>query len=614
MSSSASDLLLHAGAIVTTGTAGVTLVRDASRDERVLFGAGLVVAALLLAVDTMPLAGHGLPLTGWALLLFAALGHGLRAPTLTAALVQPWRLASAGAAAALLLHWAHVALPLQPTIQLGIAWFGADLACAGALAGLAWLRPELGFEGRFLLGAHAVGLAVTSFAGPQGAPLAAGFATMAAVPLLLRQLPVDARGATIAGATSFAIAIACAMRAHVGADGTSLALPGLADPLLLLATLFGLFGTSLLLAPTVLRTENAAPDPCQVAAPVLPMSAHALVHELREPLTSMMAAADLLAREPDATAHLEQLRRHGRRLDATLGNLEELERLLQHRVPLQAETFDFHATVREATNRATPGLQERGIGIRLDVLADTPRWIHGDPTRVDQLLERLVAAAARHSALGPIDVTVFATENHLHIAVLSHATATTPNEDLEVLFSRQLAVHLGGELRRRLRENGGVELHATIRKELAPGWEIDLSETDDEPRRTAAPATGRVQGRVLLVEDSPDHSRLIGHLVARAGADVATATTGDVALHLLSSESFDLVLLDMQMPGKDGYTTVAELRAAGSTVPVVALTADSAPTDVERCLAAGCNGHLGKPVDVSALQQTLAMHLPTPAV
>jgi CheY-like chemotaxis protein len=96
---------------------------------------------------------------------------------------------------------------------------------------------------------------------------------------------------------------------------------------------------------------------------------------------------------------------------------------------------------------------------------------------------------------------------------------------------------------------------------------------------------------------------------SRAGAEVTTAENGEVALHLLASTPFDLVLLDMQMPGKDGYTTVAELRASGASTPVLALTADTTPADVERCLAAGCNGHLAKPVAEDVLGQALAMHL-----
>jgi CheY-like chemotaxis protein len=86
-----------------------------------------------------------------------------------------------------------------------------------------------------------------------------------------------------------------------------------------------------------------------------------------------------------------------------------------------------------------------------------------------------------------------------------------------------------------------------------------------------------------------------------------------VALHLLGSETYDLILMDLQLPDLDGCTTVRMLRDRGITTPVVALTADTSPADVERALAAGCNGHLGKPIDVRELGSVVAMHL-RPAV
>ena len=119
-----------------------------------------------------------------------------------------------------------------------------------------------------------------------------------------------------------------------------------------------------------------------------------------------------------------------------------------------------------------------------------------------------------------------------------------------------------------------------------------------------------LNGKVLLVDDSPDHLLLVGRMLSRAGAQVSTANSGELALHLLAGTPFDLVLLDMQLPGIDGFTTVQRLRERGVTTPVLALTADNTPANVERCLAAGCNGHLGKPVDFGLLRRSLAMHLP----
>jgi CheY-like chemotaxis protein len=239
--------------------------------------------------------------------------------------------------------------------------------------------------------------------------------------------------------------------------------------------------------------------------------------------------------------------------------------------------------------------------------------VQGDPSRTRQLLTRLLEHAASQCTLGPLEVTVYADEAKLGVAVQNRTqTATADDGTFGILFCRQLALALGGEMVVRPRDSGGVEFRLSLPRRLAPDWEIELLEEDSE--RTSAsrpqPSSQRMHGKLLLVDDSPDHQRLIGHLLSHAGAEVTTAASGEVALHMLAAMKFDLVLLDMQMPDKDGYTTVAELRARGDSTPVIAVTADSSQADVERALAAGCNGHLTKPVDHPLLVRTLAMHLP----
>ena len=134
----------------------------------------------------------------------------------------------------------------------------------------------------------------------------------------------------------------------------------------------------------------------------------------------------------------------------------------------------------------------------------------------------------------------------------------------------------------------------------------------DEDRRVSATDQGpasRVHGRVLLVDQSLDHLRLLGKMLTHAGAQVSTASNGELALHLLAATTFDLVFIEMQMSGLDGYTTVQRLRESGMVTPVIALTSATGPGAVERCLAAGCNGHIAKPVDHEQLLRALSMHL-----
>ena len=135
----------------------------------------------------------------------------------------------------------------------------------------------------------------------------------------------------------------------------------------------------------------------------------------------------------------------------------------------------------------------------------------------------------------------------------------------------------------------------------------------------AAGAKVQLRGRVLLVDDSPDATRLIATHLRNAGAHVVVAEDGQVAVDALvgpatrrraqAHEGFDLVLMDMHMPRLDGYGAVRTLRARGFQGPVIALTGDSDQGDRERCIASGCSEYLAKPVDRGRLLDACARYL-----
>lgn len=632
MSHPDTQLFAHAGEVVAFFTTGAALLRVAVPGfEEARVAAGLLVGAALTAVDAMATGGHGLPLAGWALLLCAAIGLCRPAGRFAAALTgDHHRLAATGLAVACLLHWAHVAMPLQPAQVWGIPWYGLDLTCSAALAWLVWQRPRAHFESRFLLVAVALGLAATSFAGPQAATLSAGLQALGTVPWLLRLLAVDARTLTTAAAAAVAVTTACTLRGQVVLDEQSLRLPGCDDPLLLLAALLALFGLALLSSPQSRRASAAASptpappapppaatqDPSPAAAsPAIPT--RTLLHELRRPLTNLLAATDLLPKSTGCDAQVATLREAARRLADMVGDFEECERMGRGDLVIDDSSYDFHRILRDCVDRVSLGWQRDGVTTQLDIVNGTPRWLQGDAARLSQLLVRLLGAATRDCALSPLVVTAYADETTVNVVLQNHSTTSDEQESLDVLYSRQLAGILGGSLRRRLRAQGGTELHLTLAKRLAPEWEIDLASEEDRgaaPTRTPTAPAPTTAGRVLLVDDDRDHLQLLGRLLAGEGAEVTAAETGLVALHLLESSPFDLVLLDMRMPEKDGYETVAEMRARGMRTPVVALTETASPAEVERCFAAGCNGHLAKPIDQAALRQALAISTPTGAL
>lgn len=116
---------------------------------------------------------------------------------------------------------------------------------------------------------------------------------------------------------------------------------------------------------------------------------------------------------------------------------------------------------------------------------------------------------------------------------------------------------------------------------------------------------------ILVVEDNPDNMYVLDHLLTRSGYVVQQAVRGDEALRAVEEHQPALVLMDMQMPGMDGYTMVQQLRQRPgfATLPVIAVTASSMPGDREAILAAGCTDYVAKPINPRALLQLIAHYL-----
>jgi len=116
-------------------------------------------------------------------------------------------------------------------------------------------------------------------------------------------------------------------------------------------------------------------------------------------------------------------------------------------------------------------------------------------------------------------------------------------------------------------------------------------------------------GRILLAEDGKDNQCILQHFLTTAGINVEIVDNGQEAVELASKTSFDLILMDMQMPVLDGYGAASELRLRGYNKPIIALTAHAMRGDREKCINAGCTDHLGKPVERAMLLDTIKPYL-----
>jgi signal transduction histidine kinase/CheY-like chemotaxis protein len=357
-------------------------------------------------------------------------------------------------------------------------------------------------------------------------------------------------------------------------------------------------------------------------------------HEIRTPMGAILGYLDL-ALGPEATPE-ERLdaavtvRRNGAHLLNLINDILDLSKIEAGKMTVERVPCSPWQIAAEVASILRPKAFVKGIRLELDHDGPVPASVTTDPTRLRQVLLNLVGNAVKFTARGGVTVRMEMEGPALRVDVLDTGVGIRP-EDVERLFaafeqadasttrkhggtglglaiSRKLASLMGGSLSASPRDGGGSVFTLSIDAGDLSG--VAMLENPAEvlscawPSRDTPPGQAglRLAGRILLAEDGEDNRRLLHHHLTKAGAEVEVARHGREALELAAraaaeGRAFDLVITDMQMPEMDGYETTRALRARGFTRPVIALTAHAMSGDREKCLAAGCDDYLSKPVD-----------------
>ena len=352
-------------------------------------------------------------------------------------------------------------------------------------------------------------------------------------------------------------------------------------------------------------------------------------HEIRTPMTAILGYADLLLDDEmqlgeEARRLLEIVRRNGGHLLDVLNDILDLSKIEANRVEVELIPMSVVHIVSEIASLMRVRADEKGIALEVAFDSPVPSQVLSDPTRVRQGVVNLLGNAIKFTERGfvRLRVTYDPATEMARIEVKDTGIGIAP-EKRESLFrafeqadssitrrfggtglglaiTKRIAVLLGGDCTVESEAGAGSTFTLTVRAQPTPGSRmlqvVGEAELHGDTRRPSG-AAEPIQARILLAEDGPDNQRLISMMLRKAGAEVVVVENGQMALERTEIETFDLVLMDMAMPVMDGYTAARNLRARGNRVPIVALTAHALAGEREKCLAAGCNAYLTKPID-----------------
>ncbi|SFJ42442.1 Signal transduction histidine kinase [Caulobacter sp. UNC279MFTsu5.1] len=349
-------------------------------------------------------------------------------------------------------------------------------------------------------------------------------------------------------------------------------------------------------------------------------------HELRTPISAILAgAARLHSDAPDAASktHAQLIGDAGAMMRTLLNDLLDLSRLDAGRMAVEQAPFDLRQAMADTLRLWRPDAHKKGLRLRVEGAAHLPRWVAGDPLRLRQVLNNLLSNAIKFTGRGAVTVRLAAREAGDHLvfeAVVADTGRGLTEDELARLFTPfdQLAANVA-------REHGGSGLGLAISRELARLMGGDLTVTSKpgkgsrfrlEVRLGAAQAPDVRAGgiivegaRVLVVDDHVVNRRAIELVLQSFGIQPTLAESGERALELLRSEVFDVMLMDVYMPGMDGRDATRQLRAADGPnrdIPVIAVTASATAKDWDACRAAGMDAHVAKPIDPGQLHAALS--------
>jgi len=379
-------------------------------------------------------------------------------------------------------------------------------------------------------------------------------------------------------------------------------------------------------------------------------------HEIRTPMTAILGFADILLsdlKEPEPLDAALTIKRNGEHLLQIINDILDISKIEAGKVEMEMIPWSPRQIVAEVVSLMRVRADDKGLTLVDEYVGPLPETITTDPTRLRQILVNLVGNAIKFTQAGGVRIVTRLRddgesdgESKLRFDVIDTGIGI-PEEQIQNVFgefvqadgsttrdfggtglglaiSRQLARLLKGDVTARSAPGKGSTFSLTVGTGPLDGVRLveyltEAAAASEQPVESPDESQEKLQCRVLLADDIPDNQRLIAAILSAAGAEVTVAKNGQEAVEKAlatwpgwgrkysdPTKPFDVILMDVQMPALDGHEAACYLRKKGYTGPIIALTAHAMRGDRQKCLDAGCDDYVTKPVDRTKLVETVA--------
>ncbi|MDQ8187578.1 ATP-binding protein [Pelagicoccus sp. SDUM812002] len=359
-------------------------------------------------------------------------------------------------------------------------------------------------------------------------------------------------------------------------------------------------------------------------------------HELRTPMNGVIGFASLLLEtslDDEQRDFVETIRVSGDSLLTIINDILDFSKIEAGREELELVSFSLQQLLQEVLNITSPIASQKGLSLKLDYSEQLQEFVIGDPGKVRQVILNLVSNAIKFTNEGEVCIRARSDDNSgqhsiVRISVIdtgigiteevqkrlfqpfTQADSSTRRKHggtgLGLVISKRLAEMMGGDITIQSVPGSGSSFTFTAYLETS----VQQEEQYFDNALNLEPSEGLANHKVLVAEDNLGNQKLILGMLKRIGLSADTASNGLEALDLFSKKHYDLVLMDCQMPEMDGFETTRGIRdhekATGTHTPIIALTAMSLNGARERCIEAGMDDYLSKPLEIKPLAATLS--------